>query len=166
MRRGCRCVGTVFGRDCSGAARNGCERRQGCHHMPLTHLEHYLVLTDDLDGTRDFYAKALGMRIGPRPALGFPGHWLYLGEVPCIHIAEWESYRIHSSRTGIGISERAPGTGPVDHIAFNGRDVESLKAALIAHGVEFALNEIPDIGLTQLFLHDPNGEKIELNVRG
>ena len=59
--------------------------------MPLTQLEHYLVLTDDLDATRDFYAKALGMRLGPRPPLGFPGYWLYLGEVPCIHIAEWES---------------------------------------------------------------------------
>ena len=102
--------------------------------MPLIQLEHYLVLTDDLDGTRDFYAKALGMRIGPRPPLGFPGYWLYLGEVPCIHIAEWESYRTYSIGAGIGISTRAPGTGPVDHIAFNGTNVESIQSALIAQG--------------------------------
>jgi catechol 2,3-dioxygenase-like lactoylglutathione lyase family enzyme len=37
--------------------------------MPLTQLEHYLVLTDDLDGTRDFYSHALGMRVGDRPRL-------------------------------------------------------------------------------------------------
>ena len=133
--------------------------------MPLIQLEHYLVLTDDLDGTRDFYAKALGMRVGPRPPLGFPGYWLYLGEVPCIHVAEWESYRAYSTEAGIGISTRAPGTGPVDHIAFNGIDFEAIQSALIAHGVKFAVNEVPNVMLKQLFMHDPNGVKIEVNVR-
>ena len=47
--------------------------------MPLTKLEHYLVLTDDIDATRDFYVQALGMQIGFRPDLGFPGHWVYVG---------------------------------------------------------------------------------------
>jgi hypothetical protein len=27
--------------------------------MPLTKMEHYLVLTDDIDSTRDFYCNAL-----------------------------------------------------------------------------------------------------------
>jgi catechol 2,3-dioxygenase-like lactoylglutathione lyase family enzyme len=133
--------------------------------MPLTQIEHYLVLTDDLDGTRDFYCNGLGMRVGARPPLGFPGYWLYVGDVPCVHVAEWESYRAYSTEVGIGISTRALGTGPVDHIAFNGSDVESIKSALSAHGVKFATNEIPSIGLTQLFLHDPNGVKVEINVR-
>jgi catechol 2,3-dioxygenase-like lactoylglutathione lyase family enzyme len=133
--------------------------------MPLTQLEHYLVLTDDLDGTRDFYHQALGMRVGPRPHLGFPGYWLYLGDVPSIHIAEWESYRAHSNAAGISVSTRAPGTGPVDHIAFNAIDCEAVKAALRAYGVQFSENEVPFVGLTQLFLHDPNGVKLEINVR-
>ena len=34
--------------------------------MPLTRMEHYLVLTEDIDATRDFYCDALGMRVGPR----------------------------------------------------------------------------------------------------
>jgi catechol 2,3-dioxygenase-like lactoylglutathione lyase family enzyme len=133
--------------------------------MPLTQLEHYLVLTDDLDGTRDFYSRALGMRVGARPPLAFPGYWLYVGEVPCIHIAEWESYRAHSTEVGIRVSTRAAGTGPVDHIAFNGVDCAAIKAMLTAYGLEFAVNEVPAIGLTQLFLHDPNGVKVEINVR-
>jgi catechol 2,3-dioxygenase-like lactoylglutathione lyase family enzyme len=133
--------------------------------MPLTQLEHYLVLTDNLDGTRDFYVQALGMRMGPRPPLGFPGYWLYVGEVPCIHVAEWDSYRAHSHQAGISVSTRAPGTGAVDHIAFNAVDYESIKSLLTAHHVEFAVNAVPDIGLTQLFVHDPNGIKVEINVR-
>ena len=133
--------------------------------MPLTQLEHYLVLTDDLARTRDFYSQALGLRVGPRPALGFPGYWLYIGDVPSIHIAEWDSYRVHSTEAGISVSARAPGTGPVDHIAFNAVDCEDVKLRLAAYGVSFAENEVPGAGLTQLFLHDPNGVKVEINVR-
>jgi catechol 2,3-dioxygenase-like lactoylglutathione lyase family enzyme len=133
--------------------------------MPLTRLEHYLVLTKDLDATRDFYSQALGMRVGPRPPLEFPGYWLYLGDVPCIHIAEWETYRAHSIAQGISVSSWAPGTGPVDHVAFNGTDVLGIQSALHARGIEFAVNTVAGTGLTQLFLHDPNGVKVEINVR-
>jgi catechol 2,3-dioxygenase-like lactoylglutathione lyase family enzyme len=133
--------------------------------MALTQLEHYLVLTDDLEGTRDFYSQALGLRIGPRPPLGFPGYWLYAGDVPCIHIAEWNSYRAHSRSAGIPVSERAPGTGPLDHIAFNAVDYEAVKATLAVHGVAFAENPVPNARLIQLFLKDPNGVKVEINVR-
>ncbi len=133
--------------------------------MPLTQLEHFLVLTDDLDGTRNFYRDALGLREGARPPLGFPGYWLYVGDVPCIHIAEWNSYRAHSIAAGIGISTPASGTGPVDHIAFNAMDLAGLRARLSAHNIGYSINEVPNAGLTQLFLKDPNGVKLEINVR-
>ncbi len=109
--------------------------------MPITDLEHCLVLTDDLDGTLDFYSRALGLRVGPRPPLDFPGYWLYAAAAPCIHVAEWESYRAHSSRAGIAVSTRAPGTGPVDHIAFNAVDCDAVKARLAAYGARYAENE-------------------------
>jgi catechol 2,3-dioxygenase-like lactoylglutathione lyase family enzyme len=133
--------------------------------MPLTQLEHYLVLTDDLDGTRDFYRDALGLREGARPPLGFPGYWLYLGEIPCIHIAEWNTYRAHSAAAGIRASTPAPGTGALDHIAFNAVDLAAVKARLSAHEINYSVNEVPNAGLTQLFLADPNGVKVEINVR-
>jgi catechol 2,3-dioxygenase-like lactoylglutathione lyase family enzyme len=132
--------------------------------MPLTRMEHFLVLTDDIDATRDFYCDVLGMRAGPRPPLGFAGHWVYLGDVPCVHIAEWESYRRHSESLGIPVSSRAAGTGPVDHIAFNAVDCESVKARLAAHGAKTGENHVPGVGLRQLFLTDPNGVKIEINI--
>jgi catechol 2,3-dioxygenase-like lactoylglutathione lyase family enzyme len=131
--------------------------------MPLTHMEHYLVLTDDIDATRDFYCDVLGMRVGPRPPLDFAGYWVYLGEVPCIHIAEWNSYRRHSTSLGIPVSSRAPGTGAIDHIAFNAVDYASVKARLAATGVKVGENHVPGVGLRQLFLADPNGVKIEIN---
>jgi catechol 2,3-dioxygenase-like lactoylglutathione lyase family enzyme len=133
--------------------------------VPLTKMEHYLVLTDDIDETRDFYVRALGMHVGFRPPLGFPGYWVYVGETPCIHIAEWQTYTAHSLEQGISVSSRAKGTGPVDHIAFNAQDYDEVVAKLETYGVQAARNDVPGGTLRQLFLHDPNGVKIEINVR-
>jgi len=133
--------------------------------MPLIKMEHYLVLTDDIDATRDFYCQALGMHVGFRPPLDFPGYWVYVGETPCIHIAEWATYTAHSQAKGIPVSSRADGTGPVDHIAFNAHDYDEVVARLERRGVEAARNDVPGANLRQLFLQDPNGVKIEINIR-
>ena len=131
--------------------------------MPLKLMEHFLVLSDDIEATKDFYCDVLGMAVGFRPPLGFPGYWVYLGEAPCIHIAEWETYTAHSNNLGIPVSTKAKGTGPVDHIAFNGTDYESVLARLRDLDIDVELNHFPDIGLRQIFLDDPNGVKLELN---
>ena len=133
--------------------------------MPLTKLEHFLVLTDDIDATRDFYCEALGMQVGFRPPLGFPGHWVYVGDTPCIHIAEWVTYTAHSNAQGIPVSTRADGTGPVDHIAFNGLDYDEVVGRLEKNAVPFERNDVPNGLLRQVFLRDPNGVKIEINIR-
>ncbi len=133
--------------------------------MPLTKIEHYLVLTDDIDATRDFYVQALGMHVGFRPPLEFPGHWVYVGDTPCIHIAEWKTYTAHSNAKRIPVSTRAQGTGPVDHIAFNGENYDDIVSRLERHGVKASRNDPPGGKLRQLFLSDPNGVKIEINIR-
>jgi catechol 2,3-dioxygenase-like lactoylglutathione lyase family enzyme len=131
----------------------------------LNKLEHFLVMTHDVDATRDFYRDVLGFREGPRPELGFQGHWLYLGETPVIHIAEWASYTAHSDRLGIPVTRPAPGTGPLDHVAFNGDGAHyaTLRQRLEAGGMAFHPHDSPAIGLRQIFLEDPNGLKLELN---
>ena len=133
--------------------------------MPLQRLEHYLVLSDDIHSTRDFYRDVLGMTEGFRPELDFPGFWLYLGDTPCIHIAEWQSYAAWTKKFGIPISTRAASTGPVDHIAFNGTGFAEVRDKLVARGLKFSENRLEDIGLRQMFLRDPNGVPIEINFR-
>ena len=132
--------------------------------MPVNRMEHFLVLTDDIDGTRDFYARVLGLRAGFRADLGFAGHWMYLGDVPCVHIAEWRSYLAHSKELGIPTTRPAASTGAVDHIAFTGTDQEGFARHLREHGVEAKLNIVPGVGLWQFFFDDPNGVKIEVNI--
>ena len=133
--------------------------------MPLTKLEHCLVLTDDIDATRDFYVDVLGMQPGFRPQLGFPGHWVYLGDTPVIHIAEWPTYTAHSNAKGVDVSTRSAGTGPVDHIAFAGQDYEGMLQRIRAAGARVRENDNPGNVVRQLFLFDPNGVKIEINFR-
>jgi catechol 2,3-dioxygenase-like lactoylglutathione lyase family enzyme len=133
--------------------------------MPLQRLEHYLVLSDDIHRTRDFYRDVLGMAEGFRPELDFPGFWLYLGDTPCIHIAEWQSYAEWTNKVGIPVSTRAASTGSVDHIAFNGTGFDEVRARLVARGLAFSENSLDDIGLKQMFLRDPNGVPIEINFR-
>ena len=132
--------------------------------MPLIGMEHMLVLTDDIEATREFYCDALGLELGERPPLEFPGHWLYLDGVPCVHVAERGVYERHADAQGIPASPPAEGTGAVDHLAFNGEDYDALAERLERAGVDAAHNTVPGVGLRQLFCRDPNGVKIEINV--
>jgi catechol 2,3-dioxygenase-like lactoylglutathione lyase family enzyme len=128
--------------------------------MPLRRLEHALVLTDDLEASKAFYRDVLGFETGERPPLAFPGYWLYLDGVCCLHLADRAAYEAHAEEMGL---RRA--AGPVDHLAFAARDHEELLGRLEAAGVQAVRNDVPAAGIRQLFLEDPNGVRIELNVR-
>lgn len=130
--------------------------------MPISHLEHFLVLTDDIEATRHFYCDVLGLEVGPRPPLAFAGYWIYAGGAPCVHVAERSSYSQSSMAGRIPVSAAAPGTGPFDHAAFIAHDFEEMSARLGRLGVPAHLNVVPN-GLRQLFVLDPNGVKIEIN---
>jgi catechol 2,3-dioxygenase-like lactoylglutathione lyase family enzyme len=122
-------------------------------------LDHFLVLTDDIDVTRDFWCDALGLEVGPRPPLEFPGYWLYAGDKACVHVADRRTYVVHSGRVGI-----PPATGPVEHVAFDADNVEQVSERLRRGGIPALRNEVPGV-MRQYFVHDPNGVKIEINVK-
>ena len=122
-------------------------------------LDHFLVLTDDIDATRDFWCAALDLEVGERPPLEFPGYWLYGAEGPCVHVADRAAYEEHSERIGI---PAAP--GPVEHVAFDAPDYEALVARVEREGIGAAPNAVPGV-MRQLFVEDPNGVKIEINVK-
>lgn len=132
--------------------------------MGLTSLNHVLVLADDIDATRDFYRDVLGLDVGDRPPLAFPGYWLYAGGVPCLHVAQRDIYAAHARTLGADVSERPDGGGPIDHVAFSATGYDEIVARLDRHGVAAIHNTVPGIGLRQLFVNDPNGVQVEINV--
>jgi catechol 2,3-dioxygenase-like lactoylglutathione lyase family enzyme len=123
--------------------------------MSLERLHHVLVLTDDLETTRAFY-EALGLEVGDRPPLEFPGYWLYLDGVPCLHVADRAAYEAHASTLGLQVGDA------VDHLAFSGADYEQLAARLEEARVPAVPNAAP--GIRQLFVSDPNGVRVEINI--
>jgi catechol 2,3-dioxygenase-like lactoylglutathione lyase family enzyme len=127
-------------------------------------LDHVLVLSDDIERSREFYEGALGLHAGPRPPLEFDGFWLYAGERPCLHVADRVAYRAHAQTLGLTVAERAGGPGPVDHIAFVAEDYDAACARLQRAGVEPVRNDVAGGGPRQLFFFDPDGARVEINI--
>ena len=132
--------------------------------MGVSGISHVLVLSDDIDAARDFYQRTLGLEAGERPPLPFPGYWMYAGGEPCIHIADRAIYREHAARLGLPLPALGGGGHLVDHIAFNDTDYAVASARLEREGVAAVRNEVPAIGMRQLFFSDPEGVRIEVNV--
>jgi len=135
--------------------------------MPLSHIEHILVAADDIDATRDWYERVLGMRSGPHPDFGFPVHWMYLGERDIVHIGPSakganEIQKKYLGRTS-GKSAQDAGTGALDHIAFRATGLKRMLEHLRAEKIQFSQRRANGQALFQLFFYDPNGIKIELN---
>jgi catechol 2,3-dioxygenase-like lactoylglutathione lyase family enzyme len=117
--------------------------------MPISGMNHFTVLTDDLDVTLAFYAD-LGLHDGFRPDLGFPGAWLYAGEQAILHII-----------AGRGMP--AQRLGVIDHMAFSASDLRAVATRLNERGVQYDLRRLPSTGAWQLFCLDPNGARVELD---
>ena len=133
--------------------------------MPLSHIEHFLVAADDVDATRDWYARVLGMRSGPHPDFGFPVHWMYLGEVDVVHIGPSARMAgaIQKQYLGRTSQKSEEGTGAIDHIAFRATGLRDVMEHLRREKIDFRQRRANGQALFQLFFHDPNGIKIELN---
>jgi catechol 2,3-dioxygenase-like lactoylglutathione lyase family enzyme len=132
--------------------------------MPLNHLEHFLIQTTDLEGTRDWYVDVLGMREGWHPDFKFPVVWLYIGDTDVVHLTTGGGNVSENRKAYLGQqSEATHGSGVVDHIAFRAYGLRETMAHLRAHNIAFHKRMVDDQGLFQLFMFDPNGVKIELN---
>lgn len=132
--------------------------------MPLSHIEHFLIQTESMEKTRDWYVRVLGMRVGPNPDFKFPVCWLYLGERDIVHVTEGGAQVSENRRKYVGQESQATrGTGVLDHIAFRATGLKDMLAHLRTQKVEFKERQVDDQGLYQLFLFDPNGVKVELN---
>ena len=113
-------------------------------------MNHFTVLTSDLDASRAFYIDLLGLTEGFRPDLGFPGAWLYAGGQAVLHIV---------AGRGVPPSPR----GVIDHLAVSARDLRAVAARLTERGVAYDLRRLPSTGDWQLFCLDPSGARVELD---
>jgi catechol 2,3-dioxygenase-like lactoylglutathione lyase family enzyme len=133
--------------------------------MPISHIEHFLVAADDIDATRDWYARVLGMKSGPHPDFGFPVHWMYVDNIDIVHIgpSAKSAGDIQKKYLGRTSQDTGVGTGALDHIAFRATGLRAMLQHLKKEKVPFSQRRANGQALFQVFMHDPNGVKIELN---
>jgi len=132
--------------------------------MPLNKLDHCSIRTLKLEETKNFY-EALGLTDGDRPPFPFPGHWLYAGPDPVVHLVGIDPDNPEGLYDYLGKEELefSDGGGAVDHLAFRATDPESLKKVLESRGIDYVEREVPDMKLLQIFADDPNGVTVEIN---
>lgn len=131
--------------------------------MHVNALDHINVITADLDGTARFYANVVGLerRNSPPPLTPATAQWMYdqAGRA-IVHINTLDCPRIYQR-------DIRPGpTGALHHVALNCTSHDEMLARLHAHHVHYQLNEVPAIGLRQIFVMDPNAVLLELNFFG
>ena len=135
--------------------------------MPITELNHYLLVAKNLERTKKFYQKVLGMKLsGERPDFGFPGYWLKAGGNICVHLASQAPNRIRDQFLLKRHPKGTRGSGSVDHIAFLAKKPEEVRKRIQKHKVQMHYRSFPESKLFQIFLKDPDDVTIELNFLG
>jgi catechol 2,3-dioxygenase-like lactoylglutathione lyase family enzyme len=113
-------------------------------------MNHFTVIAANEQETLDFYVGLLGLEPGPRPDLGFPGAWLYADGRAVLHL--YFDRPLPAQRAGV-----------IDHMAFSARALKEVKARFDTRGHKYDLRRQAGAGTWQLFCHDPNGAKVELD---
>ena len=125
-------------------------------------LDHMTLIVKDLEATRDFYIRLLGMFEIKRPDFDFPGAWFGItqeqthAEIHATVASELAGMAGWGDRSVVNISRG-------HHLAFQVNDAIEAEAFLRAEGVEIAVSPRlrPD-GPTQFYVYDPDKHVIEL----
>ena len=118
--------------------------------MPLTAFDHVNVRTANLAAMIAWYDRVLGMKSGKRPDFPFPGAWLYLADQAILHL--------------VGVADEPASVEPkIEHFALRAEGLDDFLAHLRAEGVQARIGEIKDFGITQVNIHDPDGNHIHID---
>ena len=117
----------------------------------VSRLHHCSVVVSDTARAVAFYRDILGLAIDPsRPALGFPGCWLQIGDQQ-LHLLEVPNPDPTSGRPAHGGRDR--------HTALAVDDLDIYVARLTAAQIPFTMSRS---GRPALFCRDPDGNAWEL----
>ncbi len=118
--------------------------------MHLAQLDHVNVRTANPEAMIEWYGRVLDLKPGARPPFKFPGAWLYAGDVAAIHLLE---------------VNRAPKAGDLrlEHFAFSATGLTEFIARLEREGVDYRTRKVPEWGILQVNLWDPDRNHIHVD---
>ena len=91
--------------------------------------------------------------VGYRPDFARSGYWLYNEGGPIIHLTASDSF-IQTTNTGC-----------FDHFAIQTTGLKNVVSRLEELQIEYSVEHLRDIGMTQLFFRDPSGVGVEANFK-
>lgn len=114
-------------------------------------LDHVTIRTRNLPATRDFFLEVFDLeeRERPKAIQRIPGHWLYAGDRPLIHLI---------SSHGQGIDRAAEA---IDHIGLRLEGYADFRAKLDRLGIRYSPMDLPELEERRLFFHTPGGPLLE-----
>ncbi len=133
--------------------------------MKVELLDHVNIRTPDIQKTAQFYADVLGLKIRPPMGRGDAktAAWMHDDQDRAvIHIGGPESH-YPDDVPGEAPVIAEPGILRVHHIAFRCSGYRACADKVRALNVPCIANDVPEVGLRQLFIKDPNGVNLELN---
>jgi len=118
--------------------------------MVVDSLDHVNIRTSNLDALVRFYSKAFGMdaseRIGSRTRV----FWLGKTGQAMLHIVE------------AAATERVE-KPQIEHFAFRARGLDMFLERLDGLNIAYNLRAMQDLGLIQVNLHDPDGNRVHVD---
>ena len=117
------------------------------------HIDHITIRTRNLAVARDFFLTVFDLKDKPRPKAiqRIPGHWLYSGDNPIVHL-------IGSHGHGQG-QDYASET--FDHVGFKLEGYTEFRAKLERLGIPYSPMDLPELNERRLFFRTPGGPILE-----
>jgi catechol 2,3-dioxygenase-like lactoylglutathione lyase family enzyme len=122
--------------------------------MGIAGFDHYNLRAARpvLEELKAFYCDVVGLTVGERPPFRRFGYWLYAGGYPVLHLSEADQSEVRS-RTAVTTFA---------HAAFNCTGRAEFERKLRERGIAYRTADVPQVGIAQLFFHDPAGNGVEL----
>ena len=118
--------------------------------MQIKSLDHVNLRTMRLDEMIAWYGEVLGLHPGDRPNFAFPGAWLYVGELPIIHLVQAKE-------------EQRAIEPKIEHFALGASGFEEFTRTLDARSIDYSVDPVPGFPIVQINLHDPDGNHIHVD---
>jgi glyoxylase I family protein len=118
------------------------------------HLDHVTIRTRNMVAAREFFLQVFDLQEGSRPQAirRIPGHWLYAGDRPLVHI-------IGTNRPAMPAG--AEGAEAIDHVGFRLEGYTAFRSKLERLGIPYSTMDLADIGERRLFFRTPGGPLLE-----
>lgn len=123
--------------------------------IEVKNIHHVSLSVVDIERSRSFYSDVLCLNEIERPDFGFNGAWYQIGDQQ-LHLIEYSSSS--SLRNTNELDSK------VGHFALRVEDYRQSIEWLKEKGIEMYENPTSRSGFAQIFITDPDGNLVELNV--